>query len=266
MKHSLFTSLLALMVSILVLVTSACGISQATPTETVNPTVAAETPTAAPTIEATPEPTVTPTPTPVITPSPTPQLSPEEYVEQFTQRIFELVNQAREDNGLEPLELSPALCAAAAIRADEYRQKMEAANPDTSTGGYFTHSITSEVGHSRMNGDNFSTVLDEVNVTRWDWAGENLDCMFFSGISVQRDAEDAFRWWKNSSGHWKNILDTDWKETGISVYCTSYGFFACELFTSGHKEPKNLPDSTPSWTWAPDETAVTPVPTETTTP
>ena len=36
--------------------------------------------------------------------------------------------------------------------------------------------------------------------------------------------------WLNSSGHKKNMLDSKWKETGVGVYITEYGYDVSQLY------------------------------------
>ncbi|HMM31859.1 MAG TPA: CAP domain-containing protein, partial [Clostridia bacterium] len=154
------------------------------------------------------------------------------------------VNNARIENGLEPLEMSPSLCAAAAIRADEYRQKVEAVNLP----GYATNDIPRAEAHSRLNGDSFATVIDEVGITNWEWASENVTFSGQSDYGVSIDANRAFTWWKNSPDHWEAILYKSYTKTGIAVVYSNGIAYACQLFTTGHTEAPEYANPSPTIT------------------
>lgn len=194
--------------------------------------------TAAPTAAPTAKPTATVKPTPTTTPAPTPTLPPE----AFAELVLEKVNNARIENGLEALEMSPSLCAAAAIRADEYRQKLDAKYGAGHVGANFPRNEA----HSRLNGDSFGTVIDEVGVTNWEWAGENLTSNSQSDLGVIINANRAFLAWKNSPDHWENILYPNWTKTGIAVVYSNGIAYACQLFTTGHKEAPEYVNPSPT--------------------
>ena len=217
-------------VMFIILLASGC---QKAPVSAPAPTV-----TIAPTIAPTVKPTATVKPTPTATFSPTPTLPPE----AFAELVLEKVNNARIENGLEPLEMSPSLCAAAAIRVDEYRQKDEAVNNP----GYLSNYITSGEAHTRLNGDSFGTIIDEIGITNWEWAGENLNCTRMSDYGVKIDANRAFTDWKNSPDHWEAILYKNYTKTGISVVYSNDIAYACQLFTTGHKEAPEYANPTPT--------------------
>ena len=198
----------------------------------------APTVTIAPTIAPTVKPTATVKLMPTATPAPTPTLPPE----AFAELVLEKVNNARIENGLEPLEMSPSLCAAAAIRVDEYRQKVEAVNEP----GYLTYYITNDEAHSRLNGDVFSAVFDDIGIDNWEFSGENLNCTRMSDYGVQIDANRAFTNWKNSPEHWKNIMYTNYTKTGIVVLYNNDIAYACQLFTTGHKEAPEYANPSPT--------------------
>ena len=200
----------------------------------------APTVTIAPTIAPTVKPTATVKPTPTATPAPTPTLPPE----AFAELVLEKVNNARIENGLEPLIMSPSLCAAAAIRADEYRQKVEAVNLP----GHTANDITRAEAHSRLNGDFFTTVVDEIGITDWEWAGENVTFNRQSDYGVSIDANRAFTWWKNSLDHWEAILYKNWTKTGIAVVYSNDIAYAVQLFTTGHKEAPEYANPSPTIT------------------
>ena len=185
-------------------------------------------------------PTIAPTAEPTATVKPTPTLPPE----AFAELVLEKVNNARIENGLEPLKMSPSLCAAATIRADELRQKSEAINEP----GYMNNILSREQMHSRLNGDNFSTVLDEVGITKWEWASENVNYAKQSDYGVTIDSNRAFTAWKNSPDHWEAILYKNWTKTGIAVVYNNGIAYAVQLFTTGHKEAPEYANPSPTIT------------------
>jgi hypothetical protein len=143
---------------------------------------------------------------------------------------------------LETLEISPSLCAAAAIRVDEYRQKVEAVNKP----GYLINYITNKQAHTRLNGDSFVTVIDEIGITNWEWASENLTSNTQSDYGVSIDANRAFTAWKNSPDHWEAILYKNYTKTGIAVVYSNGITYACQLFTTGHKEAPEYANPSPT--------------------
>jgi uncharacterized protein YkwD len=198
------------------------------------------TPTVTPVVTVAPTPTATAKPTPTATPIPTPTLPPE----AFAELVLEKVNNARIENGLETLEMSPSLCAAAVIRADELRQKSEAINDP----GYMNNILTRDEMHSRLDGDSFGTVIDEIGITNWDWAGENVNYAKQSDYGAAIDSNRAFTAWKNSPDHWEAILYKNWTKTGIAVVYSNGIAYAVQLFTTGHTEAPEYANPSPTVT------------------
>ena len=194
--------------------------------------------TIAPSIAPTVKPTATVKPTPTATTAPTPTLPPE----AFAELVLDKVNNARIENGLEPLVMSPSLCAAAAIRADEYRQKLDAKYG----AGRISPNFPRAEAHTRLNGDAFTTVIDEIGITNWEWAGENVTVNSQSDYGVSVDANRAFLWWKGSPDHWEAILYPNWTKTGIAVVYSNGKAYACQLFTTGHKEAPEYANPSPT--------------------
>lgn len=105
------------------------------------------------------------------------------------QDIYALVNDARIDNGLDPLTVSSKL---------EYAAELKLA--DIKANGYFDH--VSPAGKTPW------TWIEQSNYS-YTLAGENLAMNFLS-------SKEAFDAWMNSPSHRRNILMNDFKETGIS--------------------------------------------------
>ena len=219
--------------AVMVIILLASGCQKAPVSASPAPTV-----TIAPTIAPTVKPTATVIPTPTATPAPTPTLPPE----AFAELVLEKVNSARIENGLEPLVMSPSLCEAAAIRADEHRQKLDAKYG----AGHVSSGISNSEAHSRLNGDSFATVIDEIGITNWEWASENLTAYLQSDFGVKIDANRAFLGWKNSPDHWEAILYKSYTKTGIAVVYSNGSVYACQLFTTGHKEAPEYVNPSPT--------------------
>lgn len=114
-----------------------------------------------------------------------------ESEEDAVQTVFELVNEAREAEGVAPLVLDDDLCKAAQIRAKELNELYS---------------------HTRPDGRDGDSVLDDNNI-KWMTMGENI-------AGVNR-TEDVMPGWMNSSGHRKNILNQKFIKVGIAK-CNNY--------------------------------------------
>lgn len=107
---------------------------------------------------------------------------------QRIQEIALLVNEARVEAGLKPLYVLPYLNEVAEIRAFE---------------------ASMDFSHTRSNGRSFSSAIDTDEVS-YGVALENLAAGFDT-------AAETFNQWKESSGHWANIMDPDITHMGIGV-------------------------------------------------
>ena len=104
----------------------------------------------------------------------------------FAESVLKLVNIERSKIGVSPLKLSSSLNRAATFRASE---------------------ITQEFDHTRPNGKDFFTVIDE----EYSAVGENIA----EGYSTP---EEVMECWMNSRGHRENILRSDFTELGVGYY------------------------------------------------
>lgn len=107
----------------------------------------------------------------------------------FATEVVTLVNEEREENGLEALSVSEALTKDASVRAKEIAKKFS---------------------HTRPNGEEWYT-LDEDNMY-----GENLG----KGYTTAQDVFDA---WMKSKSHKENILWDDFTQIGVAVYISKDG-------------------------------------------
>ncbi|MBR6100885.1 MAG: CAP domain-containing protein [Ruminococcus sp.] len=109
------------------------------------------------------------------------------YYYDSAQKMLSLVNAERTAKGVGTLTLDKELTAAAMQRAAE---------------------ISVDFDHYRPNGELCFTVSDKAG-------GENI------AANGSLNAGGAFDQWKNSSGHYSNMINKDFKSTGIGVF--SYG-------------------------------------------
>ena len=128
-------------------------------------------------------PTPTPTVAPTATPAPTSAPSVSAPTDPVMLELFNLVNDERTRNGLEPLSWSSALAADAAVRAQE---------------------ISVSFSHTRPDGTEWWTVDPD------RMYGENL-------ASGQSTAQEVFTSWMNSPGHKANILGS-FSTCGFALY------------------------------------------------
>lgn len=148
-----------------------------------------------------PAPSPSPSPSPAPSPSPTPPpptqppasgggsgsgtgtLTPDEA------RSFQLINEARQQNGIAPLELNPTLVKVAREKANDMADK-----------GYFGH-------YSPTYGSPYDHL--QANGVSYRWAGENI-----AEMGSVDAAHDAFM---QSSGHRANILSKAYTQVGVGV-------------------------------------------------
>lgn len=143
--------------------------------------------------------------------------------------IVMLVNEARTAEGLAPVAAVPVINDAAAVRASEAVELFS---------------------HTRPNGNYFHTILLENNV-RYALAGENI-------AAGSDNAADTFEQWKNSPGHWANIMNPKYTHIGVGVTYvpgSDYEWYWTQLFISSNDtlEGQYIPgtDNTPNVKYAP---------------
>jgi uncharacterized protein YkwD len=112
----------------------------------------------------------------------------------FEQRVLEIVNQERWQNGqLPPLKGETTLNDA----ADTHSTNMAIRN-------FFSH-CDLDTGSSPWDR------MEDAGYTNWSYAGENIAAGYHSPESVMAA-------WMNSSGHRSNILSTEYREVGIGYF------------------------------------------------
>ena len=120
--------------------------------------------------------------------------------------VLDLVNAARADAGVAALELDPALCQAAQVRAEE---------------------CVGTFSHTRPDGTSYKTALTEAGITA-GYVGENV-------ATGYKGARQAVEGWLKSEGHRANILNGNYTKMGIGFEKNTgnryQGFAWAQLFT-----------------------------------
>ena len=128
---------------------------------------------------------------------------PDIEVSQDEQKLLELVNRARADEGLEALTLDENLMKVARTKAK-----------DMTENSYFSH-------QSPTYGSPFDMMRQFDNAFKS--AGKN--------IAGNKTVEGAFKAWMASDSHKKNILNSGFKVTGIGIETSSsYGKILVQQF------------------------------------
>ncbi len=128
---------------------------------------------------------------------------PDGSVQSYAQQVVDLVNAERAKAGLSALTVQTDVTAAANVRAREIKQQFS---------------------HTRPNGSNFSTALQEQGVS-YRGSGENI-------AYGQRTPQQVMEGWMNSSGHRANILNANYKNIGVGYYQDENGIgHWVQLFT-----------------------------------
>lgn len=113
-------------------------------------------------------------------------------VNEFIDIASANINAMRMENGLEPLQTAPLLQKMCQERADE---------------------LTKSYAHSRVNGDAWYTILTDYGIDTNCFAGENIAAGYDT-------PEGVVEGWMNSTGHRRNILNTNYEyfAVGVSYY------------------------------------------------
>ncbi len=125
---------------------------------------------------------------------------------EYVAEVLSLVNEAREEAGLEALTLDDTLCTAAQTRAEE---------------------CVGTFSHTRPDGRAYRTVLEDLEVTS-TYSGENLA----TGHTTPKMVVDR---WMQSEGHRANILNEHYTKIGIGLEKNTgnryKGYAWAQLFT-----------------------------------
>ena len=121
--------------------------------------------------------------------------------------VLSYVNTYRSEKGVSALTLDRELSIAATVRALEM-------------------AYTDNMSHTRPNNKDCFTVLDELGISRGHAWGENVAAGYSSPKSVAEG-------WKNSPGHYANMIDSRFSKIGIGMAQlsgTTYGTYWAQLF------------------------------------
>lgn len=124
----------------------------------------------------------------------------------YLQEVLKYTNEVRAEAGVAPLVLDETLSIAASGRSAE----MDYYN-------YFAH--------TRPDGSSCFNILDEVNA-KWNYVGENIAWGY-------PNPKDVVEGWKNSPGHYANMVNPDFKKLGVGVSNEYSGrIYWTQLFTN----------------------------------
>lgn len=119
--------------------------------------------------------------------------------------VLGYVNQYRNEVGISPLTLDNSLNIAASIRALEmgWSRKFD---------------------HTRPNGTMCFSVIDELGIGYYT-VGENIAYGYWDAASVSEG-------WKNSPGHYANMISSDYNKIGIGMANVNGNYYWVQLFTN----------------------------------
>lgn len=120
-------------------------------------------------------------------------------------QILVETNKYRAEKGLSPLILDDTMTMAANIRA------LEMAWGD-------------KLSHTRPDGRSCFTIFDDVGFTSY-YSGENI-------AWGQKNGTSAVTWWRNSPGHYANMINENYTKIGIGVYKFDGKYYYAQLFSS----------------------------------
>lgn len=123
--------------------------------------------------------------------------------------IIDLVNELRQEQGVQTVASNDMLKAAANIRAVE----------------------TEEVfSHTRPDGSDAFTVFQEEGISYpYRTVGENLGMATYH-LDEAGMAEFIFNGWVESEGHYQNMIRPDFEEIGVGVHYDGENLYATQLF------------------------------------
>ncbi|WP_137664475.1 MucBP domain-containing protein [Enterococcus hulanensis] len=132
------------------------------------------------------------------------------------QTIVQKVNDLRKSLGVSPLQENTKLTAAAYVRSTELKQRL---------------------AHIRPDGRDISTAITEQGLSIVGYPGENIayDGRPASLVSGKAAGEAMFESWKNSPGHYANMIDADYKYIGVGVYCYGSQLYGAQLFVEAFR-------------------------------
>lgn len=135
------------------------------------------------------------------------------------QEVVRLTNALRAEKGLKPLVYDDKLSAFAQVRANEYEITVIKSRAMTKI-----RKLQSELAHQRIDGRPFfDGYIGNGGVS------ENL-------AAGRHNASQAVTAWKNSEGHYKNMMNQNHERIGVGVVYipnSKYGYYWAQIFGSG---------------------------------
>lgn len=119
--------------------------------------------------------------------------------------VLNYTNSYRDEVGVEKLDLDPDLSIAATIRSMEM-------------------AYSGKFSHTRPNGTSCFTIFNERGISSSNM-GENI-------AMGQRSAESVSTSWRNSQGHYGNMIDANFKKIGIGVFKFDGSFYWTQIFSN----------------------------------
>lgn len=159
----------------------------------------------------------------------------------LNQYFIELVNEERASQGIAPLDLDPTLAKGADTRALELAEAGTIRPLDPFTGNApvdeFGNPLTHYRPYNEETGEyeSFYTAFEYRNDEPEYYVGENLAARTYSGNPYELNSEKAlaetfFQQWKDSPGHYNNMMSDVYTGTWISVKVGSDVKFTDPLF------------------------------------
>lgn len=123
-------------------------------------------------------------------------------------QAFELLNAARQSNGMPMLKWNSQVAAVARVHSQDMAQQK-----------YFSH--------RGMDGSMVDDRADRLGLSEWRSIGENI--AFLRGFDDP--IKSAVEKWMQSPSHRQNILADNWKESGIGIAITPDGtYYLTQVF------------------------------------
>lgn len=145
------------------------------------------------------------------------KLSESEQVKYVNDRLTEMVNEYRKENGSVEMANNDVLQHAADIRAKELAELFDHDRPDGS--GYQTALWQAE----RETGQKLPTSNGH---------GENIAETGYTGMNAEEAILSAFDAWQKSAGHDKNMLNNSFKYVAFSAFKVGNDWYVVTLFLS----------------------------------
>ncbi|CAM3566006.1 CAP domain-containing protein [Erysipelothrix urinaevulpis] len=145
-------------------------------------------------------------------------ISPVNANSSINEQVLQHVNQERANLGRKALRIDAKLSTAAAKRSQE---------------------IVQTFSHTRPNGKEWSTIYDDFNIFPL-YIGENVAKKSYNKVPDNAElAQDFYTLWKNSPGHYQNMVKPEYDMIGLSIHKVGNVYYMTQLFNSdGAEKPQ----------------------------